>query len=90
MGAADEGIQSILHENYKPHLTLEEGEALALSCLKQVMEEKINKTNVELAVIPTSTKTFTARNADYVEKILKTLPSNWVFVVFDVISMFEW
>jgi len=75
IGAADEGIQSILHEQYKSDLTLEEAETLALSCLKQVMEEKINKINVELAVIPIATKRFLSRNADYVEKILKKLPS---------------
>jgi 20S proteasome subunit alpha 5 len=75
IGAADEGIQSILHEQYKNDLTLEEAETLALSCLKQVMEEKINKTNIELAVIPTSTRKFTSRPVDYVEKILKKLPN---------------
>jgi 20S proteasome alpha/beta subunit len=36
-----------------------EAEKLALSCLKQVMEESISNFNVELAVVPTSTKRFT-------------------------------
>jgi len=74
IGAADEGIQSILHEQYKPDMSLEEAEALALSCLKQVMEEKINNINVELCVIPTATKRFVSRDSDYVEKIIKRLP----------------
>jgi len=74
MGAADEGIQSILHEQYKADLTLVECEALALNCLKQVMEEKINKINVELCVIPVETKRFTPRDPEYVDKILKKLP----------------
>jgi 20S proteasome subunit alpha 5 len=74
IGAADEGIQSILHDQYNPEITLEEAEALALSCLKQVMEEKINNINVELCVIPTSTKRFVSRDSEYVEKIIKKLP----------------
>jgi len=55
-------------------LTLVECEALALNCLKQVMEEKINKINVELCVIPVETKRFTPRDPEYVDKILKKLP----------------
>lgn len=38
------------------------------------MEEKIDKKNVELCVIPTSTKKFTERNEDYIDEILKKLP----------------
>ncbi|KRX01421.1 hypothetical protein PPERSA_01324 [Pseudocohnilembus persalinus] len=74
LGSAAEGIQSKLQESYKEDLTLEEAENLALLCLKQVMEEKIDKKNVELCVIPTSTKKFTERNEDYIDEILKKLP----------------
>lgn len=34
-------------------MSLEDGKKLALSCLKETMEEKISKNNVEMMVIPT-------------------------------------
>eukprot|EP01015_Nassula_variabilis_P000255 TRINITY_DN10115_c0_g2_i1.p1 TRINITY_DN10115_c0_g2~~TRINITY_DN10115_c0_g2_i1.p1 ORF type:complete len:140 (+),score=39.54 TRINITY_DN10115_c0_g2_i1:114-533(+) len=74
IGQAHEGIQSLLHEQYKEDHTLEEAERLGISILKQVMEEKINKSNVELSVISTSEKKFVRRSEDYVENILKNLP----------------
>ena len=50
-GAGMEAAQSILHEKYKKEMTLREAEILAISTLKQVMEEKISSKNVELALI---------------------------------------
>jgi 20S proteasome subunit alpha 5 len=53
IGAGSEGAQSNLSESYNENMTLEEAEELALSTLKQVMEEKISTDNVELArVVP--------------------------------------
>ena len=49
IGAGSEGAQSTLSESYNEDMTLEEAEELALSTLKQVMEEKISTENVELA-----------------------------------------
>merc|ERR1712150_34228 len=49
IGAGSEGAQSNLEESYGESLTLKEAEELALSTLKQVMEEKISVENVELA-----------------------------------------
>ena len=49
IGAGSEGAQSSLMESYNEDMTLEEAEELALSVLKQVMEEKISTENVELA-----------------------------------------
>lgn len=51
IGAGSEGAQSNLSESYSDSLTMEEAETLALSTLKQVMEEKINTENVELAKV---------------------------------------
>merc|ERR1719409_110303 len=42
IGAGSEGAQSNLEESYAETMTLEEAEELALSTLKQVMEEKIS------------------------------------------------
>jgi 20S proteasome subunit alpha 5 len=41
MGSGSEGAQTALQEEYKKDLTLKEAEVLALSTLKQVMEEKV-------------------------------------------------
>ena len=49
IGAGSEGAQSNLNESWSETMTLEEAEDLALSTLKQVMEEKISTENVELA-----------------------------------------
>jgi len=51
IGAGSEGAQANLAESYSENLTMEEAENLALSTLKQVMEEKIDPSNVELARI---------------------------------------
>ena len=49
IGAGSEGAQSNLEESYSESLTLSEAQDLALSTLKQVMEEKISTDNIELA-----------------------------------------
>lgn len=49
IGAGSEGAQSNLEESYSETMTLAECEVLALTTLKQVMEEKISTDNVELA-----------------------------------------
>ena len=49
IGAGSEGAQSNLEESYSESLPLAEAEELALSTLKQVMEEKISTDNIELA-----------------------------------------
>lgn len=51
IGAGSEGAQTALQEAYAQAMTLEEAETLALRTLKQVMEEKLDVTNVEVAAI---------------------------------------
>ena len=41
MGAAEEGILSLLKEKYKKEMSLKEGEKLAINILKQVMQDKV-------------------------------------------------
>jgi len=54
IGSGSEGAQTSLQEAFRDDLTLEEAEVLALSTLKQVMEEKVTSTNVDIAkVAPT-------------------------------------
>lgn len=51
IGSGSEGAQSELKEHYKSSLTLKEGQLLALKVLKQVMEEKLNSNNIQLATV---------------------------------------
>ncbi|KAG2490568.1 hypothetical protein HYH03_010962 [Edaphochlamys debaryana] len=56
IGSGSEGAQTSLQEAFKDKtdMTLAEAEVLALSTLKQVMEEKVTATNVDIArVAPT-------------------------------------
>lgn len=55
IGSAAEVAQSQLQEEYKNEMSIEEAKSLALKVLKQVMEEKINKTNAQIAVVSEST-----------------------------------
>jgi 20S proteasome subunit alpha 5 len=54
-------------------MTLKEAEKLAMQVLKNVMEDKINKSNVELCAVTTSEKVFKVFGEDYVETVIKTL-----------------
>lgn len=74
IGSADEGIQNILDENYNPEMSLEDAEKLALNCLKQAMEKKIEKGLVVLSVIPTETAQLETKSEEYIENLLSTLP----------------
>jgi len=58
IGAGSDGAQSALQEQYNKSMTLQQAETLALQTLKQVMEEKLNASNVELAVVPASNARF--------------------------------
>lgn len=54
IGSGSEGAQSSLQEQFRKDMTLKEAEIAALSILKQVMEEKVTSTNVDIArVAPT-------------------------------------
>lgn len=48
IGSGSEGAQQSLQEMYHRSMTLTEATTAALTILKQVMEEKLNSTNVEV------------------------------------------
>ncbi|CAI2727477.1 unnamed protein product [Schistosoma spindalis] len=50
IGSGSEGAQQALQEIYHKNMTLHEGCKHALSILKQVMEEKLDSTNVEVSL----------------------------------------
>jgi 20S proteasome subunit alpha 5 len=72
IGAGSEGAQSNLEESYSESMTLAEAENLALSTLKQVMEEKISTENIELARV-TPEKGFHIATTEEVGVVLERL-----------------
>lgn len=53
IGAGAEGAQSALQEAYYKSMTLRDAETLALRTLREVMEEKVESNNVEVAAVRT-------------------------------------
>jgi len=75
IGSAQEGATSMLQEQYNGDMSLKEAETLALTTLRQVMEEKLSKTNIEVAVIPVTTKKFHLLSQVEVEEVIQRLPA---------------
>uniref|UniRef100_A0A7S2V165 Proteasome subunit alpha type n=1 Tax=Fibrocapsa japonica TaxID=94617 RepID=A0A7S2V165_9STRA len=71
IGAGSEGAKATLEESYSESFTLEEAETLAMTVLKQVMEEKVNAGNVEVAAITSSG--FNMYNTEKLEAIIGRL-----------------
>jgi len=72
IGSGSEGAQQSLQEAYHKGLTMKEALKTSLVILKQVMEEKLNSTNVEVAAV-TPLKTFHMFSKEEVEDVIKTL-----------------
>ncbi|KAJ3043309.1 proteasome component pup2 [Rhizophlyctis rosea] len=72
IGSGSEGAQGELQEQYHKSLTLKEAEVLALKVLKQVMEEKLNATNVQLATV-TAEHGFRIQNEEEMSAVIAQL-----------------
>jgi len=72
IGSGSEGAQQALQEKYHKSITLEEATKEALSILKQVMEEKLSSTNVEVAQV-TKVGGFQMFTKEQVENVIRTL-----------------
>ncbi|XP_045080010.1 proteasome subunit alpha type-5-like [Coregonus clupeaformis] len=72
IGSASEGAQSSLQEVYHKSMTLKEAIKSSLTILKQVMEEKLNATNIELATIEPG-KTFHMYSKEELEDVIKDI-----------------
>ncbi|KAJ8047345.1 Proteasome subunit alpha type-5 [Holothuria leucospilota] len=69
IGSGSEGAQSHLQEVYHKSMTLKEALKEALVVLKQIMEEKLNATNVEVATV-TPEKNFHMFSKQEIEEII--------------------
>ncbi|GBG69926.1 hypothetical protein CBR_g4752 [Chara braunii] len=66
IGSGSEGAQSSLQEHFNKDMTLKEAETLALSTLKQVMEEKVSATNVDIASVAPKFHLYSAQEVEAV------------------------
>lgn len=75
IGSAQEGATSLLAEQYKPDMTMHEGETCAVGILRQMMEEKMTTVNVEVASISTTTGKYKHYSVAEIETIINRLPA---------------
>ncbi|CAO3585704.1 unnamed protein product [Absidia cylindrospora] len=72
IGSGSEGAQTELQKEYHKSITLVEAETLAMTVLKSVMEEKLNKANVQLASV-TPKENFRVYGEDELQKVIDRL-----------------
>merc|ERR1712066_176963 len=75
IGSAQEGATSMLQEQYNKDMTMKEAETLGVTVLRQVMEEKLSKTNIEVAAIGAETRKFRMYTEDELEEVIRGLPA---------------
>ena len=75
IGSGSEGAQAELQNEFHKSLTLEEAETLVLKTLKQVMEEKLDSKNVQLASV-TKEKGFRIYGDEEMAGVVARLPAN--------------
>mmetsp|Transcript_4524 Transcript_4524/g.603 ORF Transcript_4524/g.603 Transcript_4524/m.603 type:complete len:141 (-) Transcript_4524:31-453(-) len=76
IGSAYENANSTLQEQWHSGLSLDEGIILSLRILKEVMEEKISSSNVEVGVISTTDRKFRRLNEEEVSAFLGEVAGN--------------
>ncbi|EPE10690.1 proteasome component pup2 [Ophiostoma piceae UAMH 11346] len=75
IGSGSEGAQAELQNQYHKSLTLADAETLVLKTLKQVMEEKLDEKNVQLASV-TKEKGFRLYTDEEMASVVARLPAN--------------
>jgi len=76
IGAGSEGAQNALKDHYHKNITVKEAQKIALTVLKEVMEEKLNSVNVEMSIVDVETKKFHLLTKEEVEAVIKTLDAD--------------
>lgn len=72
IGSAQEGATSLLNEQYSKDMSLADAEILALTVLRQVMEDKLTNETVEVAVIKDQ---FVMRSKQEIADAINRLPA---------------
>ena len=76
LGAGRETVISILKEEYKEDLTLEQNTKLAVKCLVKALEARQLPPRIKIAVIPANTKKMEMLGDDTVDNYIKELGSS--------------
>lgn len=74
IGGGSEGAETILRDSYKDNMTLKEAEDLALSTLRQVIQEKLSENNIEVACARVSNGKFEVYTSEQRQEIVERLP----------------
>lgn len=75
IGSAQEGAEILLQEKYNASLTLKEAEEVALTILRQVIEEKLTPYNIEMGCVLTSNQRFRIYTSNEIVEIVERLPN---------------
>ncbi len=75
IGAGSEAANKLLEADYKESLSLEEAILLALKCMTEIAEEKVDASKMRIAVVPTTTKRFSRLSNEEIDKYLKKVNS---------------
>ena len=73
IGEGEVEVEEILHNEYKPELTIEDGLKLSLKALKKVLGENFNVERIDAAYITTAEKKFRRVAKPKVEKLVSDL-----------------
>ncbi|KYK62674.1 putative proteasome subunit alpha type 5-2 [Toxoplasma gondii TgCatPRC2] len=86
IGSAQEGAETILQEQYSQSMSFEDAEALVLVVLRQVMEEKLNCNNVEVACVKTSDRKYHQYSSEELQALIDRLPAPTIPTATDLSS----
>ncbi|MBI2541219.1 archaeal proteasome endopeptidase complex subunit alpha [Candidatus Woesearchaeota archaeon] len=73
IGEGEVEVEEILHSEYKPDLSIEEGLKLSLKALKKVLGENFNVERIDAAYISTAEKKFKKMAKQKIEKLASEL-----------------
>jgi len=73
IGEGEVEVEEILHNEYKPELTIEDGLKMSLKALKKVLGENFNVERIDAAYISTAEKKFRKISKPKIEKIASEL-----------------
>jgi proteasome alpha subunit len=73
IGEGEVEVEEILHNEYKPELTIEEGLKLSLKALKKVLGENFNVERIDAAYINTTEKKFRKITKQRIDKLASEL-----------------
>lgn len=74
IGNGSDSAQTMLEAQYYKSMDLEAAKILTLTVLRQVMEEKLTKANVELSIVTTADRKLVHLNNDQIEALITQLP----------------